>query len=181
MYSDTCTGQNRNWNFALSMQKLTQIDTAIDIIDLKYMVSGHFYLPNDTDFASIESYTLKKLQVIFSPNELNDAILKCRNKNPFHVSKMQREDFKSTNELTDAVTQRSVNENEGKFSWLKTQWFIFVRTEPFTLFYKESIQDDVPFESVSLKWSNQKKKKIEMNKFLLVLSNKKRCTMLHVQ
>lgn len=56
MYSDTCTGQNRNKNFTLSMRKLTQINiTKMNIVDLKYMESGHSFLPNDSDFASTES------------------------------------------------------------------------------------------------------------------------------
>lgn len=37
------------------MHKLTHINiTKINIVDLKYMVSGHSFLPHD--FASIESY-----------------------------------------------------------------------------------------------------------------------------
>uniref|UniRef100_A0A6P7GRT0 Uncharacterized protein LOC114345931 n=1 Tax=Diabrotica virgifera virgifera TaxID=50390 RepID=A0A6P7GRT0_DIAVI len=163
MYSDTCTGQNRNWNFALAMQKLTQMETSIDVIDLKYMVSGHSFLPNDTDFASIESYAQKKLQVIYSPNEWNEAILKCRSKNPFHLTKMDREDFYSTTELVDAVTKRSVNVDKGNFNWLKTQWIRFIREDPFVLFYKETLQKDVQFESVSLAWSKQKTKKNRNN------------------
>lgn len=89
MYSDTCTGQNHNWNFALSMKIVTLMNTTnINTIDLKYIVKGHLYLLNDTDFASIESYAKKKMQVIYSPGEWKEAILKCRNKNKFHVTFM---------------------------------------------------------------------------------------------
>lgn len=119
------------------MQKLIQLDTAIDTIDIKYTASGHSFLPNDTDFASIESYLKRKCQLIFSSDEINDAILKCRVKNQFNVTKMQRKDFQSAKELTDAVTQRPVNETGGKFSWLQTQWIRFIRSEPYKLFYKE--------------------------------------------
>ncbi|KAG8274758.1 hypothetical protein J6590_100765 [Homalodisca vitripennis] len=45
---------------------------------------------NDTDFAAIESYAKHKRQVIFSPNEWNEVILKCRIKNPLHLNKMER-------------------------------------------------------------------------------------------
>lgn len=84
MYSNTCTGQNRNWNFALSMKMLTLMNTNnINTIDLKYMVKGHLYILNDTDFASIESYVRKKMQVINSPSEWKKEILKCRTKISF--------------------------------------------------------------------------------------------------
>jgi hypothetical protein len=60
------------------------------------------------------------------------------------------------------VTKRTENEEKGQFSWLKTQWIRFLREEPFTFFYKETIQEYVPFESVSLVWSKQKKKKCDL-------------------
>lgn len=106
MYSDTCTGQNRNKNFTLSMRKLTQINiTKMNIVDLKYMVSGQSFLPNDSDFASIESYAKKKLMSIYHHSQWNDAIIQCRNKNKLHITSMTCKDLKSTKELCDVVTK----------------------------------------------------------------------------
>lgn len=108
MYGNTCTGQNRNWNFALSMKMLTLMNTTnINIIDLKYMVKGHLYILNDTDFASIESYVKNKMQVIYSPSEWKKAILKFRNKNKFYVTSMNREDFKSISELCYVISKNT--------------------------------------------------------------------------
>lgn len=66
LYSDTCTGQNRNWKVAMTLMKLVLSENnKIEIIDQKFMVSGHSYLPNDCDFASIENYS--KGKQIFLP------------------------------------------------------------------------------------------------------------------
>ncbi|XP_072763725.1 uncharacterized protein [Anoplolepis gracilipes] len=54
-YSDMCTGQNRNLQMALMWLKVTQSnENNIDIIDHKFLLSGHSYLPNDADFGIIE-------------------------------------------------------------------------------------------------------------------------------
>ena len=79
MYSDTCTGQNRNWNIAMTLMKLVlSEDNNIEIIDQKFMQSGHSYLPNDCDFASIENFS--KTQQIFCPNDWYNVIAKSRKK-----------------------------------------------------------------------------------------------------
>lgn len=35
----------------------------------------------------------------------------------------------------------------------------FIRHEPFKLYYKETIQEDIPFQTVSFIWTKQKEKK----------------------
>ena len=56
LYSDSCGGQNRNINLVcLWMHIVSSPEYSISQIDHKFMVSGHSYLPNDRDFASIET------------------------------------------------------------------------------------------------------------------------------
>lgn len=56
LYSDACGGQNRNIKMALTLLKLVQSnEIQADIIDFKFMVSGHSYLPNDREFGIIEA------------------------------------------------------------------------------------------------------------------------------
>lgn len=53
-FSDTCGGQNRNRNIAAAMlYAVTNIST-IEIIDIKFMESGHSYLEADSMHARIE-------------------------------------------------------------------------------------------------------------------------------
>lgn len=92
MYSDTCTGQNRNWKTAMTLMRLVQSeDNNIEVIDQKFMQSGHSYLPNDCDFASIENFS--RMQQIFTPDDWYSVIARSRKKNPFHVTVMSNDDF----------------------------------------------------------------------------------------
>lgn len=92
MYSDTCTGQNCNWKTAMTLMRLVQSeDKNIEVIDQNLMQSGHSYLPNDCDFASIENFS--RMQQIFTPNDWYSFIARSRKKNPFHVIVMSNDDF----------------------------------------------------------------------------------------
>lgn len=59
-YSDSCTDQNRNIKMVLMLMHFVTGDTPVHIIDHKFMVSGHSFLPNDADFGSIETATRRK-------------------------------------------------------------------------------------------------------------------------
>jgi hypothetical protein len=75
-YSDTCSGQNRNINIALTLMKVTQDpESSVDTFDLKFLLSGHSYLPNDRDFGLIEK-NLKKKEFLFSPENICEVIRK---------------------------------------------------------------------------------------------------------
>lgn len=76
----------------------------INIIDHKFMVSGHSFLPNDSDYGSIEIYAKNKH--IYVPDNWYKIISKCRRNKPFHVSKMYQQDFKSTKNLQNTITKR---------------------------------------------------------------------------
>ena len=55
IYSDTCTGQNWNIKMTLALMRSVQSnETSIEVIDQKFLVSGHSFLPNDSDFGSVE-------------------------------------------------------------------------------------------------------------------------------
>ena len=51
--SDKCAGQNRNIKMAV-FDELVQDSSCFDVIEQKFMVPGHFYLPKDSNFGLIE-------------------------------------------------------------------------------------------------------------------------------
>ena len=56
-----CTEQNRNLQMALMWLRVVQsLENNIEIIDHKFLISGHSYLPNDADFGIIEMALRKK-------------------------------------------------------------------------------------------------------------------------
>lgn len=105
-FSDSCTGQNRNIKVVLSLMKLLQSgEICAEVIELKYLVSGHSYLPNDSDFALIEKKA-KKTTNIFSPRDWYNIILESKNKNKFFLVEMNHDEFLSTESLEQSITRR---------------------------------------------------------------------------
>ncbi|EZA54507.1 hypothetical protein X777_05486 [Ooceraea biroi] len=79
-YSDACSGQNRNIKVALTWMKIVQSsDKAIETIDHKFLVSGHFFLPNNRDFGLIE-LDIKKTNYLYISEHYYKLIELCRKK-----------------------------------------------------------------------------------------------------
>lgn len=148
-YSDACGGQNRNLKQCLLWLKLlTESEVQLEEIDHKFMTTGHSFLPNDRDFGVIEQYA--KNRVKYVPDDWYSIITKCKTRNPFQLYKMQRNDFVSTDLLEKAVTRRKNNTNNDKVCWLQIQWLHFKKSEPYKIFYKETLNEAFPFEVIDL-------------------------------
>lgn len=109
LYSDSCTGQNRNIKVAATLMNLV-LDSQVNIktIDHKFLVSGHSFLPNDQDFGVIESASRKCIQ-IFTPQDWSHVIKKAKVKKPFVVVKVTTPDILSTKGLEDMIVNRKKN------------------------------------------------------------------------
>jgi len=60
-YSDMCAGKNRNIKVALMWLKIVKtLENNVEIIDHKFLISGHSFLPNDRDFGAGKNFIKKK-------------------------------------------------------------------------------------------------------------------------
>lgn len=60
VFSNACGGQNRNVNIArLWMYVVSNSDFAYSVVDHKFMILGHSYLPNDHDLARLKRLIAK--------------------------------------------------------------------------------------------------------------------------
>lgn len=149
-YSDMCTGQNRNIKVALMWLKIVQaLDNNVEIIDHKFLISGHSFLPNDRDFGVVEM-ALKKNNLLFVPQDYYKIIKNCRKGNNFIVTEMKQEDFVSTKLLEDAIFKRVKNSDGESVNWLRICWMRFVRNEPYKIFYKTSMNENENFKVLNL-------------------------------
>ncbi|KAG8303535.1 hypothetical protein J6590_108456 [Homalodisca vitripennis] len=78
IYSDTCIGQNRNIKVALALMKFVQDSPSVNIVEQKFLVSGHSYLPNDSDFGLIEQCA--KMKSIYIPDDWYSGMASARKK-----------------------------------------------------------------------------------------------------
>lgn len=149
-YSDMCTGQNRNLLMALMWLKVVQSsESNIDIIDHKFLLSGHSYLPNDADFGIIEM-ALRKKNFLYTPQDYYDVITQCRKHDKFILHEMKRENFVSIKNLQSAIKKQiRKNTNEEKVNWLQICWMRFLKDAPYTILYKTSMKDK-EFKTINL-------------------------------
>lgn len=142
LFSDSCTGQNRNIKTSLTLLKLVQ-DPLLDMetIDLKFMIPGHSFLPNDTEFGIIERAS-KKHGIINVPDDWYNIIKTAKVKKPqFQVVKLEREEFLSTKPLEDSITNRKKDTEGKKINWLKIRWLRFEKGAPFQIKINESFSE----------------------------------------
>ena len=106
-------------------------------IDHKFMISGHSCLPNDRDFGHVE-HSRKKTQYIYVPEDWEQVVTQARQKNPFHVCRMKREDFVSLKPFKAVTVNRKKNTVGGKVEWLKMHWISVCKDKPHQFQYRYS-------------------------------------------
>lgn len=135
LWSDACSGQNRNIKMSLMMKLfLTSWDQPdLCSIEQNFYVSGHSYNSCDRSFALIE----KQKQVtenIYTPEHWVNVIKQSKKNEPkFVVIEMSKEDFVSSKPLEELITNRKKSTNGEKINWLNVQKIIYEKYSPFML------------------------------------------------
>ena len=63
---------------------------------------------------------------------------------------MKSDMFHAIGELSNVFTVRKKSENGQKVEWLKIQWLQVRKQEPYRLFFKYTVQEDLEFSSINL-------------------------------
>ena len=101
------------------------------------MISGRSYLPNDRDFGHVEQARKKTMQ-IYVPEDWDNVVRQARRKNPFTVSRMNRDDFVSLKPLKNAIINHKVNTLGAKVEWLKIHRIAVSKEQPLQFRYRYS-------------------------------------------
>ena len=153
-YSDSCFGQNKNfqmicfWN-QQTLQRFEQVDH-------KFLVRGHTYLPNDRDFSHIERR--KASARVYVPQDWEDVIREACVKNPFNVITMESSNFLDFSEVAKQYTNRKKDMAKQPVLISKALWMNFGQTDvsgtpelhPNELWLKYSYNVDEAWSKVSL-------------------------------
>ena len=78
-------------------------------------------------------------------------IRKCNQTNPFTVNNMAQEDFVSVGEMLKFATIRKTTVEGEKVEWLKIKWIQVRKPEPLKVYFKYTVNEDMPFSCVSFK------------------------------
>lgn len=141
LWSDSCGGQNRNIKMTLMLKAVLQAHPSLKIIRMRFLVSGHSFLPNDSDFSDVEC-GLKHQQRLYLPDDYIKIMKDCRTKNKFKVSRMLSTEFYGTTELEKQIVNRKVDVENKKISWLKTREILLDKEKPFSIFLKTNFEDN---------------------------------------
>ena len=150
-YSDSCGGQNRNVNFVCLWQHVVSSSTySYEVIDHKFMMSGHSYLPNDRDFGGIEKVR-RRTSAVYVPSEWCTLIKNARRVNPFQVRVMTPADFVSTANLTAMIVNRKTNTVGDSVKWLNIHWIRVEKDCPLSFKYRYTLNDLEPWKKVDMR------------------------------
>lgn len=141
LFSDTCGGQNRNQNVAAILLYAVR-STHLQVIEQKFLESGHTYMECDSMHSSIEHS--KKYRSVFIMNdwlEIFKAARSTRGKNknndPYEVNEIKYFDFLNLQKLCEnLIKNRNIDEDGKKVSWLKVKCVRYQKTDPNTIFYR---------------------------------------------
>lgn len=136
IWSDNCTGQNKNKILVMLLIYLVA-SGVFEQIDQKFLVSGHSYLTCDRDFAHIERR--KRVSKNFVPDDLEKMILSARHKNPFKVVRLERDDFKNFHQVSDDFI------NTSKLQISQVSWIQITKENPTLVKTKKTFSDLEPW------------------------------------
>lgn len=132
LWSDNCTGQNKNRMFIFLWLYLTSKDIFTEI-NQKFLVKGHTYMSCDRNFGHIEKR--KRLEKCQVPHDLVSMILTASHKRHSMVTVMQPEDFYNFKLAADHFIDTK------KLQISKAQWIRVSTNKPGIIQIKETFSD----------------------------------------
>lgn len=159
IFSDTCGGQNRNQFLLCLMLYLVQT-SHLDVIEHKYLESGHTHMEVDSMHSAIENQM--RLMPMYSMIDLCNVIRLARSnrklskiktpKKPYEPIVMSNTDILDLKELqSQLMVNRSIDSEGQKLQWLKVKCFRFEKTRPNVVLYRYDYTSDYKELDVSFR------------------------------
>ncbi|XP_030765647.1 uncharacterized protein LOC115889720 [Sitophilus oryzae] len=145
LWSDSCGGQNRNIKLCLLLKYILNKSSSLQSIYMKFLVSGHSFLPNDSDFGDIER-ALKYQQRLYTPQDYINVIKTSRKKSPFTIHTMNNDDFISSEILEKNIVNRKKDIIGEKINWLNVREIKINKNSPYSIFFKFAYDEDAYVE-----------------------------------
>ncbi|KAE8742103.1 hypothetical protein FOCC_FOCC012377 [Frankliniella occidentalis] len=156
LWSDTCSGQNKNSIVCAALITAVATHPSLEIIDQKFLVPGHTHMECDQVHAQIEKKKRRTSAELHHPSNFYNFVRSVEyRKESMDVVEMKDKflDFAATLQLKlgGPLIHRQKNRDGDPFCFTNVQWFRYQRQNPTTIQYKESLKEDVPFKEVSFR------------------------------
>ena len=148
VFSDNCSGQNKNFTILSLWQYLVAIGKFEEILHI-FPVSGHTMMPCDRDFGDIER-VMRKRKCIYSPTEYIQLIAEARTKNPFKVVEMTSSDFVTVSAISKLLTKRTETVDKDKVDYRLVSQFRILSERPQWLEVRFSHDETESWKAVNL-------------------------------
>ncbi len=114
---------------------------------MRFLVFGHTFLPNDSEFADAER-AIKKIVHLFTLDDYTTTGANCRTDNPIYIERMHSNEFFSVKTLENVITNGKVDVNKAKINWLETHEILIEKSDPFIIIMKKKVNGD--FQNVNI-------------------------------
>ncbi|CAH2100929.1 unnamed protein product [Euphydryas editha] len=109
---------------------------------MKFLEPGHSFLPNDSDFAKIET-RLKQHQRVYVVEDYIEITKKCKRVNPLKIIRMKPDDFLSSKMLEKQIVNRKTYVNKNKVSWLSAKEILLKKEKEHSLFMRSGLNGEL--------------------------------------
>ena len=148
LFSDKCSGQNRNKYFLTMLVYCMLTFSSIKSITHRFFESGHSQNENDSVHARIER--AKKGLQIFVPEQYHMLVQTARRtKSPYRVIPMTKTMFYDFHLMATSLKNFSVDENGNKVEWLRINEFCIHKDHPYKVKFKY-FHSDATYETLDL-------------------------------
>ncbi|CAG9765951.1 unnamed protein product [Ceutorhynchus assimilis] len=151
LYSDGCSGQNKNNIMATMLLYTVLHSTNLDEISLKFFETSHGQNEGDSVHSCI-SYAIKHSGNLFIPSQLYPVFKLARRKHPYNVCLLQYNDFLDFKTLAKELRVLTVRKTEtgDPVKWTEIMELKVLKNHPQQIFFKTShLSND--FKVLSLK------------------------------
>nr|CAH7761042.1 unnamed protein product [Callosobruchus chinensis] len=152
MYSDCCGGQNKNSHIAVMCMVALQDSSHLEVIDHKFLISGHTHMECDTDHSLIEKQKKKFNGQLEHPHDWANLIRQTGKKKPFIVKELERNNFYNFSGLlkNGPLINRKTDTDGDKINWRELRWIRYEKGSQ-TLLAKTTFSQNEPFRVLDFK------------------------------
>ncbi|KAK3931053.1 Proline--tRNA ligase [Frankliniella fusca] len=157
MYSDTCSGQNKNSHMCAALIATVKNHPSLKVIDHKFLVPGHTYMECDQVHAQIEKKKKKTTLELHHPRDWYNFIRTVPyNNSHLLVREMKQEHFLNFASLLQMknngpLVMRAKDEDGEPFLFSSVQWFRYRRENSTTVLFKKDLQTETSFKNLNFR------------------------------
>lgn len=159
LWSDSCGGQNRSIKLVLLLLHCLLNHPSLEVIKMRFLLSGHSFLPNDSEFGDVES-ALKIQERLYTDDDYIKIMERCRRKKKFVVVRYTKEHFVSVENIMKSITNRKTDETKQKVSWLDCHEIELQKTAPAILLMKTDVDNSIKPQRVNIEKSGKGRKPV---------------------